>query len=181
MRGAIKSQGVARCAVICFNLSRGRSECRWDKNAASLDIFSNIYLDGSNSTTSIYSVICTLISEKSEPRPRFSPNIQYSMPTAPLHSSTLVLKVIINRRPLVLAHALLLSIHLHNLLRARSFVGFLVVSDFDETRESERDTLLTICTILIPSLISRAEGQISSLNFPNMLRLEPDIRLVLSS
>ena len=93
----------------------------------------------------------------------------------------LVLEIIVNCRTLVLRDALLLSVHLRNLSAGGSFIRLLVVSDFDKPREPQTDALLTrgVNTLLAAGLVPRAEGQIRGLDLPDVLWLEPDVRLML--
>lgn len=73
--------------------------------------------------------------------PRLIPTAHVqSKPVPPIG---LILEVVINSRSLVLRYTLLLPIHLGDLSARRRHVWLLVISDLDETRESQTDTPIT--------------------------------------
>lgn len=99
-------------------------------------------------------------------------------PDAPV---PLILKVIIDRRPLALTHTLLLPIHLGNLSAVGRLIRLLIVSQLDEAGKSQADTFLRsrIQTLLTTRFVSRTQRQICRLDLPHISRLKPDIWLVL--
>jgi hypothetical protein len=105
--------------------------------------------------------------------PRLIPNAKLD------HKNNSILEIIIHSRALTLRHTLLLPVHLRHLPRARRHIRFLVISDLDESRKAETNPLLPIYTFLTTRLIPRTQRQIRRLDLPNILRFEPDIRLVL--
>lgn len=94
-----------------------------------------------------------------------------------------ILEIVIDCRTLALGHALLLAVHLCDLTAACCFVRLLVITDLDETRESEADALLAawVHTLLAAGLVARTQRQVGCPDFPDITGLEPDVRLVLAS
>jgi hypothetical protein len=93
--------------------------------------------------------------------------------------STSILKIVVDRRPLILRHTLLLSIHLRHLSRSSSHIWFLIIPHADKPWESQTDALLPINAFLTSRFIPRTQRQVGSLDFPDVARLEPDVWLVL--
>ena len=105
------------------------------------------------------------------------------MPTLILQckSQSLILKVIINRRALILANTLLLPIHLRHLPTTRRLIRLLIIPNLNKPREPQRDAFLTalINALFASSLVSWAECEIGGLDLPDVFWLEPDVGLVL--
>lgn len=97
-----------------------------------------------------------------------------------MYSTHLILKVIINRRPLTLRHTLLLPIHFNHLSRTRRHIRLLIIPDLNKPRKPQTNALLSpsLKALLTSSLIPRTERQIGSLNLPDDFGLEPDVGLV---
>lgn len=95
----------------------------------------------------------------------------------------LVFEIVVDRGALVLGHALLLPVHLGDLPARRGLVGLLVVPNLDEAGEAQADALLAggVDALLAAGLVPRAERQVSRLDLPDVLRLEPDVGLVLAA
>jgi hypothetical protein len=98
-------------------------------------------------------------------------------------SEQLVLEIIIHRRSLILRDTLLLAIHLRDLTTRGGLIGLLVITYLDEPGETKTDALFArrIYAFLPPSLVTGTEGQIGSLDFPDVSGLKPDVWLMLSS
>jgi hypothetical protein len=93
--------------------------------------------------------------------------------------SNSILEIIVDCRPLTLRHTLLLPIHLRHLSRGCSHFRLLIIPHADESWESQTDSLLPINAFLTTRFIPWTQRQVSSLDFPDVARLEPDIGLVL--
>lgn len=97
--------------------------------------------------------------------------------------TTSILEIIIHRRPLILRHTLLLPIHLRNLPTTRRLIRFLIITNLDESREPQTNTLFAsgVNAFLAASFISRTQGQVGGFHFPYVAGLEPYVWLVLAA
>ena len=97
-----------------------------------------------------------------------------------MHSES-ILKVIINTWPLILTHAFLLLIHLHDHPTLRRLISFLIIPFLDEPRKPQTDSFLTSVTQRLGAgFVSWAERKVCSLDLPYEARLKPDIWLIIS-
>ena len=119
-----------------------------------------------------------------------------------IHARLLIFKIIINSRPFVLRHTLLLLIDFSNCPTGGRFLGLLVLPLLDETWEPQTDPLpggssttvtTTSATRVVIGIITvaeqrqmigcgsvpGAERQIGRLDLPDEAGLEPDVRLIL--
>lgn len=90
-----------------------------------------------------------------------------------------ILEIVVHGRSLVLTHGLLLPVHLRYLATARGIVGLLVLSRLDVSWEPQTDTLVrSIADFARGGTVTWTQCQICRLDFPDELRLEPNVRLV---
>ena len=94
-------------------------------------------------------------------------------------TSQSILKVIIHARALVLAHILLLLVHLDYHSTSRRLFDTFIIPFFDEPWESQADSLATtIRQRRSTGFIPWTERQIGRFHLPDETRLEPDVWLV---